>query len=325
MRTGLVWFILGVVLIWVVPEATGRGDRYIFDDQTQQWVPAEQAEKKPEGAVGYAQELINKGKHRKAEKVLKGYIESNEDASDRAAAMLMYADCAFMRGRYYKAHERYQRVIDQYPGTDEFAMALRRELDIARAWLDGTKRRVLAVFRVEACDEAIDVLGQIEELGVGHRIAEVALVVKADYYFRTGEFELAELHYRRLAKDMQSQRYMKMAMFRSASSALGRFPGIWFDDTGLLEAEQLYSEYLDRFPEDARKDDVQAMLKNIAEKRAEKEYQIGRFYVRIDRPEAAARYFRYVVETWPDTLWAQLSGSQIQSLGPGSQHGSATQ
>lgn len=312
------WVILFVAVgacMWVVPGRVVGEGRYIFDDASGQWITAEQAHRAPEGVLGQAQERMDAGKGRAAEKILKKYLKHNPDAPDRAAALMLYGDCAFVGQRYWRAHKRYQRVLDEYPDSDEFAPALRRQLDIARAWLEGKKRRFAGVFKISMHDEAVDTLMQIEQLGAGHRIAEVAVRTAADFYYRTGQFELAQMQYRRLVDEYHSKRYAKLAMFRSAASALALFPGVAFDDTGLLEASELYNDYLDRFPEDARQEGVDTILKDIAAKRAEKEFAIGRFYVRTREPGSAAYYFRYVIATWPETLWAERAKLQLERMG----------
>ncbi len=290
-------------------------EKYIFDQNTHKWVPAEQIEKPYEGILGQAQELMARGKYRKAEKLLKKFLKQDIDDKDRRAAMLLFGDCAFLRGRFMKAHKRYSRLIDTYPDTREFAIALRRELDIARAWLAGKKQLVFGFLPMGAEDEALDVLSMIEQNGAGHRIAEVALKEKADYFFRTGQFELAEMAYRRLAKEYRSKRYRQYAMYRSAAAALASFPGIAFDDTPLLEASELYKEYLENFPNDSKKPEIRTILEQIRDRRAHKEFAVGKFYERIRKIDAAVYYFRVVTKLWPDTLWAQRAQAELERLG----------
>jgi outer membrane protein assembly factor BamD (BamD/ComL family) len=290
-------------------------ERIIFDEEKRVWIPAEELERPLQGTVGQAQELMQRKKIRQAEKILKKYLKENPTEPDRPQAMLLYADCAFMRSEYGQADERYKKIINEFPNTREYAISIRRELEIAKVWLGGKKKRVLGIFFLDATDEAIDILSQIEQLAGGYRIAEVALWTKGDYYYRTGQFELAEIAFRRLAKDYKSPRYHKIALNRAAASALASFPGIYFDDTPLLEASQLYNEYLESFPNEGKREDIPTILEQIKLKRAEKEYEIGRFYKRVRQPEAAAYYFRFVIRTWPETLWSQKSRSELERLG----------
>lgn len=293
-------------------------EKLIFDPSKNAWVSGSDSdltEAPLGGTLGEAQELISNGKIRKAERQLKKYLKGNPNDADRRAAMLLYADCAFDRGRYSKADKRYKDLINEFPNTKEYAIALTRELKIAKAWLGGKKQRVLVVFRLGAEDEALDILSMIEQLGAGYRIAEVALRVKADYFFETGQFELAQMAYRRLAKEYRSRRYKERAMYRCASSALASFPGVAFDETPLIEARELYNEYLDNFPNEPESKDIEVILDQIKDKRAHKQFDVGRFYVRINKPEAAAYYFRYVARHWPKTLWASRSKSELERLG----------
>lgn len=293
-----------------------KPERIIFDDEKRVWIPAEELERPLEGVVGQAQELMRERKIRQAERLLKKYLkESTGTEPDRAEAMLLYADAAFIRSDFGEADKRYKQIISEYPNTREYAISIRRELDIAKVWLAGKKKRVLGILFLSAKDEATDILSQIEQLAGGYRIAEVALWTKADYYYRSGQFELAEIAFRRLAKEYKSPRYHRIAFNRAAASALASFPGVAFDDTPLLEANELYTEYLDRFPNEARREDVPTILEQIKLKRAEKEYQTGRFYRRIYRPDAAAYYFRFVMRTWPESLWADRSRAELERMG----------
>lgn len=312
-KTGPILFLAGVVMAlagWAEAE-----ERYIFVEESNRWVPAGEIEEPLEGPLADIQGQMAAGEYRQAERALKAYLKAGPEVEDRQAAMLLYGDAALMRDRLYEAHKRYQKVIDEYPQTEEFAMALRRDLDIARAWLGGKKRRLWGIFRVPAQDEGVEILSQIEDLGHGYRIAEVALREKADYFYESGQFDLASIAYRRLADDVRSPRYTKMAMFRAASSALASFPGAAYDDTPLLEARELFNGYLNRFPAAAAEEDVDVLLASIEAKRAEKEYQIGSFYARIDRPKAAAYYYNYVLSTWPETLWAQRAEADLVRMG----------
>ncbi|MFA5864796.1 MAG: outer membrane protein assembly factor BamD [Phycisphaerae bacterium] len=312
----IVILVLGGCELAVLDAYSQGRERIIYDESKQGWIPAEELERPLRGMVGEAQELMRQGKARAAEKILKKYIKETTSAEpDRAQAMLLYADAAFMRGEYGQADKRYKQVINDFPNTREFAISIRRELDIAKTWLGGKKKRVLGILFLDASDEALDILSQIEQLAGGYRIAEVSLWTKGEYYFKSGQFELAEISYRRLAKDYKSPRYRRIALSRASASAMASFPGIYFDDTPLLEAGELYNEYLENFPNEAKREDVPTILEQIRVKRAEKEFEVGRFYRHIHKPVAAEYYFRYVMKTWPDTLWAQQSRTELARMG----------
>ncbi len=306
----LIGFVLSIVPVGTVRAA----ERLIFDEESSRWIDRKEIDKPASGPLAVPKTLYKDARFAKAQSWLKKYLKGSPDDATRPDAMVLYADCAFALGKYFKANERYQRVIDEYPHTLQFAIALRRQLDIAKAWLDGRKRRIW-FFKLSAEDEGLDLLSRVEQLGAGHRIAEVALRATADYYYRTGQFDLAQFAYGRLITDYGSRRYTRSSMARAAASALAAFPGVKFDGSALLEAKELYGAYMERFPDEAKREDIRTILKQIALKRAEKEFEVGRFYVHIRKPMAAAHYFNYVMATWPETLWADRARGQMLRLG----------
>jgi outer membrane protein assembly factor BamD (BamD/ComL family) len=301
---------LAATTCWAEPQ-----ERLIFDDEKQGWTSIEDLETPLEGTPADAQALMEQGQYRKAEKMLKPYLEATPvDEPGRAEALFLYAEAAFIRGEYGVADERYRKVINEYPNTRQFALSLRRELEIAKAWLAGKKKRVLKVLKLNAEDEALDILSMIEQLAGGYRIAEVALWTKGDHFFQTGQFELAEIAYRRLAQNYNSPRYQNAAMYGASSSALASFPGVKFDDSSLLDAQELYSQYMRKFPHESEKQNVPVILDQIKLRRAEKDYEVARFYRKIHQPKAAVYYYEFVIRNWPDTLYAQKAQVELDQL-----------
>ena len=290
-------------------------ERYIFDQEGGQWREEEQLAGPSEGIIGQVRELLGQNKGRAAEKLIKKYRKGDPQADDWAELMLLYGDCRLVRGDYYRAHRRYGRVLDKFVGTREYAQAILRELTVAEAFLAGNKRRIWGIFRVSAVDEGLEILTQVEQLGMGYRVAEVALHKKAQYYYRTGQFDLAQISYARLAREYSQGKYKCRAMFRSAQSALASFPGVRFDDTPLLDARERFLQYEQSCAGDSQRQDVELLVNQINGKQAEKEFEVARFYRRVGKANAAVFYYKYVVDTWAETLWAQRARVELLELG----------
>ncbi|QQR68193.1 MAG: outer membrane protein assembly factor BamD [Candidatus Brocadia sp.] len=56
------------------------------------------------------------------------------------------------------------------------------------------------------------------------------------------------------------------------------------------------------------------MIQEIRVIEAEREYNIGEFYLRRKKPVAAAMYFGYVINDFPDTIWAEKADEKIEFL-----------
>lgn len=291
-------------------------ERYIFDQDSGQWRDEEPLAGPSEGIIGQVRRLLSQNEGRAAEKLIKEYRKDNpQEADDWAELMLLYGDCRLARGDYYRAHQRYGRVLDKFVGTDEYAQAILREMTVAEALLAGNKRRIWGIFRVSAVDEGLEILTDVEQLGMGYRVAEVALHKKAQYYYRTGQFDLAQISYARLASQYPQGKYKCRAMFRSAQSALASFPGVRFDATPLIDARERFLQYEQSCAGDSYRKDIELLVNQIDGKQAEKQFDVARFYRRVGKTNAAIFYYKYVADTWPQTLWAQRASAELLELG----------
>ena len=292
-------------------------ERLVYDPHTHEWIVEEPPEPgTADGDLAIARNLLARGEHKKAAKRLKQWV------ADYAYESPCHPEAVFLRGRveferknYIPAHRHYLEVLNDWPGTEWADRALRGEFVIAEVFLAGHKRKFLGLPFVHAYDEALDILDDIIVNHPNTVLAEQALKTKADYYFRTGEFELAEDAYAHLARDYPAGQYVREAMLQSARAALASFPGVQFDDAPLVEAEERFVQFHRTFPRHAGEEDVDLTLENIRAKRAEKEFSIAEYYRRARQPQAASFYYRSVQQGWPDTTWAALAQDRLADLG----------
>src|SRR4029078_5418776 len=100
-------------------------------------------------------------------------------------------------------------------------------------------------------------------------LAELAQKSNADYYFTHGDFQEAQDEYSTFAREFPRSRYHAYALMRRAEAALGTYPGVHFDDAVVLEAQERFSQFMQKCPEVARQRNVPTMLDEIASARAD--------------------------------------------------------
>jgi outer membrane protein assembly factor BamD (BamD/ComL family) len=96
---------------------------------------------------------------------------------------------------------------------------------------------------------------------------------------------------------------------------LASFPGVQFDDAGLIEAQERFTQFMQSYPAPAQEVDVPVILDEIAARRAEKTYEIGWFYERTKKKGAAIYYYRETVRRWPETAAASRAQGRLAGLG----------
>jgi len=316
-----VWAAVAIAVLLTAARQAGAaepyGEKLVYDPETGRWVEPVPPEPGTEaGDLQIARDLLARKELKKARKALRNWLATyGYDSPRRPEALFLLGRVEFESGNYIRAHERYQQIIGEFPGTEHAERAVRAELVIAEMFLAGKKRKVWKILRFGAVDEALDILDDIIANNPKSDVAEQAIKIKADYYFRTGQYDLAEDEFARLAREYPRSRYERYALLLSARSALASFPGIDFDDAPLIEAAERLRQFQEKYPEHAQAEGVSQLLEKIRNTRAQKEYRIGRYYERTKHYDAAAFYYRSVMTHWPQTTWAGLAESRLLELG----------
>lgn len=314
-------FWLAVALLLGLTAIVGRAqeqrfrERQVLDPETDEWVDqARPAEEGPGDELAQARALLAEGKPRKARKLVKTWLKQNPDHERYYEADFLLGETYFESRDFWKAAERFQTVAENTAG-ELFNRANERCVDVARAFLSGQKRILWKVFRLPAYDDGVEILDRVWERVPGTRLGELALKLKADFFFTRGDVDLAQDEYANLAQQYPSGRYIQLAMLRTAEAAEAAFPGVRFDDRPLIEAAERYRQMLGAFPAYAQRENVSQRLEGIRQQRAEKDLEIARWYERTRRTDAAEFYYREILKDWPDTLAAAAARTRLRALG----------
>jgi tetratricopeptide (TPR) repeat protein len=287
-------------------------EREVLDPNSDSWTPAPVDEVLT--PLAEARRLIAAGEQDDARDLLEDWLAENFDSENYYDGVYLLGEAFFADKHYWQAVEQFDLVADSTAGELFFA-AIRRSMDVARAFLAGEPRIVWKILRLPARPEGVEILDRVEERVPGTRLSQEALKVKADYFFEDGQMDLAQDEYQRLYRDYPEGRYARAALLRSAVAAEASFNGIRYDDQPLLEADERYRTVQDVYPAFAERMAVAERLSGIRRQRAEKDLEVGRWYERSRNPEAAAFYYRLVIRDYRDTQAADEARSRLLDLG----------
>jgi len=270
-----------------------------------------------DGDLDIARQWMAREDYKAALKALKRWIKDYGPEGPRyPEALFLKATAHLERGDYRAAHDAYQALLNDFPGSEYAEQALSGEFHIAEQYLAGKRRKAWwGLIRVRDYDGGIEILDDLITNYPDTPLAEWAQMAKADYYFSRGEVELAEDEYAIFAREYPQSRWQPRALLGSARAALASFPGIKFDDAGLIEARERYTEFLRLYPAAAEQEGVPVILDQIAASRANKTVDIARFYEKTGHPAAARFYYRATVNRWPDTPAAVQARGRLAILG----------
>lgn len=295
-----------------------HAERLTFDEKTGRWVrtpdPVPGTE---DGDLDIARQWLAREDYAQALEVVDDWIDTyGEESLRHPEALYVKATAHLELGDYRAANETYQKLLDDYPGSEYAERALSGEFRVAEQYLAGKRRKALwGLLRVRDREGGIKIMDDIMANYSDTPLAEAAQLSKAEYYYSRGEFELAEDEFATFAGQFPNSRYHQYALLQSARSALASFPGVKFDDAALVEAQERFGQFRRLYPEASQQQGVPVLMDEIAAKRAEKSYDIGRFYERTGQHGAARYYYRATVRRWPGTPAGVLAENRLVAMG----------
>lgn len=307
-----------------------RAERLTFNEKTGEWertgTPVPGTE---DGDLDIARQWMAREEYKTALKILEDWLKAYGETAPRyTEAVYLEAACELEVGDYRDAHDGFQIILNNYPGSDYAEKALAGDFRVAEQYLAGKRRKAWkGLLWIKDREAGIEIM---DDMIVNYSDTSYALLAhkaKADYYYQRGEFELAEDEYAVFASEFQRSRYHPYALLQSARAALARFPGVQFDDAALIEARERFQQVQVQYPAVADQAQVPVLLDDIQSLRAEKTLEIGKFYERTDQPNAARFYYRETVKRYPDTSGAAEAQNRLARLEGGwdvSEEGSGT-
>lgn len=290
-------------------------ERQLLDPEQDTWVDqARPPTAGPLDELDEARRLLAIGQPRQARKLLEPWLVANYDHDRYYEGVLLLGETWFESREFWRAVERFQEVAENAAGG-LFHRANERCVDVARAFLSGQKRIVWRIMRLPAYDEGLEILDRVWQREPGTRLGEVALKLRADHYYKSGDVDLAQDEYANLVQQFPGGRYVQLAMLRTAQAAEAAFPGVKFDERPLIEAQERYRQLRGAFPAYAQSENVDARLEGIRQTRADKDLDIARWYQRTGRSDAAEYYYRLILNDWPGTLAAVEAQAHLQAMG----------
>lgn len=244
------------------------------------------------------------GEPRRARAQVSAWIKSHPNDPLLPEAYLLRGDALVTEGDYYKALFDYEFVARSFPASPTFVTVLERELHIATLYARGTKRKFLGIPMLDGGDVAEELLIRIQERLPGSRLAELAGIELADYYFARRKMDLAAEMYSIFLQNNPRSEFVSKARRRLIYAHLASFKGPMFDASGLHEARARLKELKALEPATAEEIGADALLGRIDESDARKLLVTAQWYDRVGDPVAAELYVRRLVETFPRTVAA---------------------
>lgn len=282
--------------------------------------------KAPDEAV--AKNLYNEADQLFRDKKFNEAAGKFEEAGERWPDSLLEEDSLYMQGeslffadRYHASRNAFDTLMKKYDNSRHLDRVTARQFLIGRFWEE--KGREHSTFALNLTDKTrpwfdtkgngIKVYENIRLNDPTGPLADDALMAQATSYFMDNRFEDAAYHYEVLRKDYVQSDHLTQAHLLGLQSYMNSYQGAQYDITPLKKAETLCEQtmrnYGSRLP--AERPRLQQAKDILREQIAEREYDLGEYYRRLDYNRAARVHYANVIRQYPDTKYAELAQQQI--------------
>jgi tetratricopeptide (TPR) repeat protein len=307
------------LLVLALCLAGARAQEFILDDSgtftpvatpdpgTDEWVMAEAARLIAEDRPGAARDLLDP------------WIERNE-ATENAwlpRAYLLRGDARVMQGDEYKSLYDYEMVIREFPASEEYETAILREMDIAQRYLDGMRRKLWGLLRIEPARRmGEELMIRVQERLPGSRVSEEAAIRLAEHYYKTRDLELAKEMFDIFRRTYPESEYAKEALLGQIYANVAQFKGPEYDASGLIEAELLLDRFVRQYPADALRSGIaEGLGSRIDESRAQQMLSTANWYLDREDEPSAKMVLQRMLRQHPATNAAQTALRIMQDRG----------
>lgn len=228
------------------------------------------------------------------------WLKSNVDSPLYDRGLYYMAESLRGKGELVKAFYYCDQLLDEHPDSAIYQNALQLQYEIADKYLLGAKDRLFGMRILGRQDAAIEMLFRIQQRAPGSPVSEKALLRTADYYWATGEFDLAADAYHAYAEAHPRSPLVPQVRLREAYANLAQFNGPKFDVTSVLNAKTLLNQVKADYPDLARQENIDQKIELADRQMARKLYLNADFYRRTHKPESSALLCKRLLEVYPN-------------------------
>lgn len=161
-------------------------------------------------------------------------------------------------------------------------------------------------FDRERYDRAIEYFQAVFTYGRQNPAAADAQYYLAWSHMNSREYILAASEFNRFAQIYRTDPRVPEAEFQRARSYYEQSPGFQLDQSSTVRAVDELQLFINRYPQDERVEEAEAMIAELHEKLARKDFETARLYERRQMFEAAAIMFERVFDKYPSSSpWAE--------------------
>ena len=272
--------------------------------------------------------LYQAGKLAEAESAFAKVAKARKETPWGEKAQFYLAETQFKRKKYVAAHDSFEKLAADYPGTQRMDDLVSREYEIAQIWLAQSDPKAkpedkLAWYThfsgeqplIDTRGMALKALEHVRHHAPDGPLADDAVMQIADYHMANADYETAAVYYDEMISSHPKSPFLRRAHLAAIDSRIKGYLGPAYDGEGLEQARNLVRQTMATFPEEqADFEHLYHTLDLINDQEAERTYHTGAYYKKIGKVASAEYYFGKIPQRWPNSPWAVKAKNDLAQL-----------
>ncbi|REL33712.1 outer membrane protein assembly factor BamD [Rhodohalobacter sp. SW132] len=190
-----------------------------------------------------------------------------------------------------------------------FALVSCRSQDLIRPGdtLDVAFEKAKSQYDQENWSTAARAFETVVSIGRGTDVGQEAQFLLAESYYNNRQYLIAASEYQRYTSFYPRSERREQADFKQALSYYQMSPRYKLDQTYTRQAIDRFRLFNSRYPDSELVAEASGYIEEMREKLARKQYEAANFYMRTNRYQAAIVYHDIVIDSYPETVWAERS------------------
>lgn len=231
-------------------------------------------------------------------------------------AQYLVGFCYEALGRYEKAFDHYQKLLEKYPKFSRYDEVVRRQFEIANRFLAGQRFRVLGLVPLyrsmdRVAEMYVKVIGNAPESTIAP-LAQLNIGVARE---RQKDYELAAEAYAKVTERYSGRPlYAAEALFREAMAYYRESLSAEYDQSAASKAIERFTDFTILYPNDPRAKEAKELIFRLRVEQAKGALQIARFYEKRKNWVAARIYYNEVLVKAPESAYADEARQKLEKL-----------
>ena len=261
-----------------------------------------------------AQRLEAEGDLKKAIGAYRALVAGFPQSGAAPQAQFKMAELCEKTGDPERAFKAYGKYIASYPRGKEFDAVVERQFGIAKAFLDGERRKLFGVKTFPSMERAQKMFEEIIKTAPYSKFAPLsqfnigmALEKQGQYPEAIAAYQLAVDKYPNddVAADAQYQiGYVQMYLLENGSN----------DQSARIKAHDAFEDFVVRYPQSEKISQARENLQKLSGKSIKKTLEVARFYEKTKNYKAAVIYYNSVVQDGKGTPEASQAQKALEHL-----------